>query len=158
MENAEQSSFCKLSLQLPLDSFLLDIHFSSNKKRIGILGASGSGKSMCLKSIAGIVTPKQGEILLGDSCLFSSSKKINLPPQKRRIGYLFQSYALFPHLTVWENIAIAMQGKENKESRSERIFALLRKMELSGLEKRFPGELSGGQQQRVALARIFANE
>ena len=158
MEKAEQSSFCKLSFQLPLDSFLLDIHFSSNKKRIGILGASGSGKSMCLKSIAGIVTPKQGEILLGDSCLFSSSKKINLPPQKRRIGYLFQSYALFPHLTVWENIAIAMQGKENKESRSERIFDLLRKMELSGLEKRFPGELSGGQQQRVALARIFANE
>ena len=158
MEKAEQSSFCKLSLQLPLDSFFLDIHFSSEKKRIGILGASGSGKSMCLKSIAGIVTPKQGEILLGDSCLFSSSKKINLPPQKRRIGYLFQSYALFPHLTVWENIAIAMQGKENKESRSERIFSLLRKMELSGLEKRFPGELSGGQQQRVALARIFANE
>ena len=158
MEKAEQSSFCKLSFQLPLDSFLLDIHFSSEKKRIGILGASGSGKSMCLKSIAGIVTPKQGEILLGDSCLFSSSKKINLPPQKRRIGYLFQSYALFPHLTVWENIAIAMQGKENKESRSERIFDLLRKMELSGLEKRFPGELSGGQQQRVALARIFANE
>ena len=158
MEKAEQSSFCKLSFQLPLDSFLLDIHFSSNKKRIGILGASGSGKSMCLKSIAGIVTPKQGEILLGDSCLFSSSKKINLPPQKRRIGYLFQSYALFPHLTVWENIAIAMQGKANKESWSERIFALLRKMELSGLEKRFPGELSGGQQQRVALARIFANE
>ena len=158
MEKAEQSSFCKLSFQLPLDSFLLDIHFSSDKKRIGILGASGSGKSMCLKSIAGIVTPKQGEILLGDSCLFSSSKKINLPPQKRRIGYLFQSYALFPHLTVWENIAIAMQGKESKESRSERIFALLRKMELSGLEKRFPAELSGGQQQRVALARIFANE
>ncbi|EEJ50359.1 ABC transporter, ATP-binding protein [Oribacterium sinus F0268] len=158
MEKAEQSSFCKLSFQLPLDSFLLDIHFSSNKKRIGILGASGSGKSMCLKSIAGIVTPKQGEILLGDSCLFSSSKKINLPPQKRRIGYLFQSYALFPHLTVWDNIAIAMQGKENKESKSEQIFALLRKMELSGLEKRFPAELSGGQQQRVALARIFANE
>jgi ABC superfamily ATP binding cassette transporter, ABC protein len=158
MEKAEQSTFCKLSFQLPLDSFLLDIHFSSDKKRIGILGASGSGKSMCLKSIAGIVTPEQGEILLGDSCLFSSSKKINLPPQKRRIGYLFQSYALFPHLTVWENIAIAMQGKENKESRSERIFDLLRKMELSGLEKRFPGELSGGQQQRVALARIFANE
>lgn len=186
MEKAEQSSFCKLSFQLPLDSFLLDIHFSSEKKRIGILGASGSGKSMCLKSIAGIVAPKQGEILLGDACLFSSSKKINLPPQKRRIGYLFQSYALFPHLTVWENIAIAMEGqdkenllsnfwkrgksgdreisanssafKEPRESRSERIFKLLRKMELSGLEKRFPAELSGGQQQRVALARIFANE
>ena len=194
MEKAEQSSFCKLSFQLPLDSFLLDIHFSSEKKRIGILGASGSGKSMCLKSIAGIVTPKQGEILLGDSCLFSSSKKINLPPQKRRIGYLFQSYALFPHLTVWENIAIAMEGqdkenlfskfwkrgnadkeirkasgeeflvdntsalKEQKESKEERIFKLLQKMELSGLEKRFPAELSGGQQQRVALARIFANE
>ena len=194
MEKAEQSSFCKLSFQLPLDSFLLDIHFSSDKKRIGILGASGSGKSMCLKSIAGIVTPKQGEILLGDSCLFSSSKKINLPPQKRRIGYLFQSYALFPHLTVWENIAIAMEGqdkenlfskfwkrgkadeeirkasgeeflvdnapalKEQRESKEERIFKLLQKMELSGLEKRFPAELSGGQQQRVALARIFANE
>ena len=194
MEKAVQSSFCKLSFRLPLDSFLLDIHFSSDKKRIGILGASGSGKSMCLKSIAGIVTPKQGEILLGDSCLFSSSKNINLPPQKRRIGYLFQSYALFPHLTVWENIAIAMEGrekenffskfwkrgkaderirkasgeeflvdnaparKEQRESKEERIFKLLQKMELSGLEKRFPAELSGGQQQRVALARIFANE
>ena len=110
MEKAEQSTFCKLSFQLPLDSFLLDIHFSSDKKRIGILGASGSGKSMCLKSIAGIVTPKQGEILLGDSCLFSSSKKINLPPQNRRIGYLFQTYALFPHVTVWDNIDIAMEG------------------------------------------------
>ena len=89
MENAEQSSFCKLSLQLPLDSFLLDIHFSSNKKRIGILGASGSGKSMCLKSIAGIVTPKQGEILLGDSCLFSSSKKNQsaTPKAKNRLSF-----------------------------------------------------------------------
>ena len=139
-----------------LDSFLLDISFESEAKRIGILGASGCGKSMTLKSIAGIVVPDEGKIEAGGRVFFDSSARINLKPQKRNAGYLFQNYALFPTMTVEKNIAAGLRG--NRAETAARVKQMAEKFQLQGLEKRLPSELSGGQQQRVALARIMAYE
>lgn len=139
-----------------LDSFLLDISFESKAKRIGILGASGCGKSMTLKSIAGIVVPDEGKIEAGGRVFFDSSARINLKPQKRNAGYLFQNYALFPTMTVEKNIAAGLRG--NRAETAARVKQMAEKFQLQGLEKRLPSELSGGQQQRVALARIMAYE
>ena len=139
-----------------LDSFLLDISFESEARRIGILGASGCGKSMTLKSIAGIVVPDEGKIEAGGRVFFDSSARINLKPQKRNAGYLFQNYALFPTMTVEKNIAAGLRG--NRAETAARVKQMAEKFQLQGLEKRLPSELSGGQQQRVALARIMAYE
>lgn len=121
---------------------------------VGILGASGCGKSMMLKSIAGIVTPEEGRICLNGRVLYDSEAGTNLPTKKRRVGYLFQDYALFPNMTVEENIGIGM--KEKKEQRKMLAAKQIERFQLQGLEKRYPFELSGGQQQRVALARILS--
>lgn len=122
----------------------------------GILGASGCGKSMTLKSIAGIVTPDRGRIVLNDRVLFDSEKKINLRTQDRNVGYLFQNYALFPHMTVLQNVALALQGSRTvKAETAMRYLDLLRVGDLAG---HYPSRLSGGQQQRVALARILASK
>ncbi len=141
----------EVNIKKETGSFSLNVDFTCDEKYIGLMGASGSGKSMTLKCIAGIMTPDCGRIVLGNQILFDSEKKINLPPQKRKIGYLFQNYALFPNLTVEQNIGIT------KADRAV-IHQLIRKMRLEGLEKRYPSQLSGGQQQRVALARILAYE
>lgn len=145
-----------VNIKRKLGEFKLDIHFQSESKRIGILGASGCGKSMTLKSIAGIETPDEGKIEIGDTVLFDSEKKTNLKPQKRNVGYLFQNYALFPTMTVAKNIAAGLKG--NKEEKQKRVQEMIEKFQLHGLENRLPGQLSGGQQQRVALARIMAYE
>ena len=107
---------------------------------------------MTLKSIAGIVNPDNGFISLNDTVYFDSSNKTNLKPQKRNVGYLFQNYALFPNMTVEENVAIGLGKDYDKNHLSE----IIKRYHLNGLEKRYPRELSGGQQQRVALARIMA--
>ncbi len=139
-----------------LKGFTLDISFCSNGKSLGILGASGSGKSMTLRCIAGIQKPDQGRIVINDRILYDSDKRINLPPQQRKIGYLFQNYALFPNMTVRQNIKIGMAN--SNEEKERRLKELISKFQLNGLEERYPVELSGGQQQRVALARILAYE
>ena len=145
-----------LHIRKKLDTFVLDVSFDSRAKRIGILGASGCGKSMTLKSIAGIATPDGGKIEADGRVLFDSASKINIKPQKRRAGYLFQNYALFPTMTVAENIGAGLRcGKAEK---AERIGKMVEKFRLQGLEQRFPAQLSGGQQQRTALARIMAYE
>lgn len=137
-------------------AFKLDIDFKSESKRIGILGASGCGKSLTLKSIAGIEKPDKGRIAVGERTLYDSSKRIILTPKERRCGYLFQNYALFPTMTVAKNIGIGL--KCGKTEREERVRNIMKRFGLEGLEKRFPGELSGGQQQRAALARIMVYE
>ena len=129
---------------------------SPPKKRIGILGASGSGKSLTLKSIAGIEHPDQGHIQIGDHVLYDSDSRICLKPQKRNVGYMFQNYALFPTMTVEQNVGAGLVG--NKKKKQEQVQKMIRHFRLEGLEKRLPRELSGGQQQRVALARIMAYE
>ena len=139
-----------------LDTFDLDVSFHSTSRRIGILGASGCGKSMTLKSIAGIETPDDGKITVEGRTLFDKKEKVNLKPQKRNVGYLFQNYALFPTMTVEKNIAAGLKG--SRQENAARVRQMVEKFQLGGLEKRLPGQLSGGQQQRVALARIMAYE
>ncbi|MEG2455721.1 MAG: ATP-binding cassette domain-containing protein [Oscillospiraceae bacterium] len=140
--------------QKKLGRFSLDVDFTGeNGSLLGLLGASGSGKSMTLKCLAGIETPDSGHIALDGKVLFDSQKRINLPPQARQIGYLFQSYALFPNLTAGENITLALP----KADRREALARLLPQFHLEPLAGHYPGELSGGQQQRVALARLLAS-
>lgn len=134
--------------------FALDMEFTSQGGTLGILGASGCGKSMTLKCIAGIETPDSGKITIGEQVLYDSSQGVNLRPQDRKIGYLFQNYALFPHMKVEENIACAL-GKVPKAQRQQTVEEMLRRFRLEGLGGRFPGQLSGGQQQRVAFARAL---
>ncbi len=159
----------QISIRMDLKEFLLDVDFSSDADRIGILGASGSGKSLTLKSIAGVMRPGSGRIVLNGRTLFDTTgrKKIDLPPQKRRTGYLFQNYALFPSMTVRENIACGLAnrgdcqkktGADRKAMQAELVDGMIRRFRLGGLEKRYPSELSGGQQQRTALARILIGE
>lgn len=138
------------------DDFKLDVQFQSESRRIGILGASGCGKSLTLKSIAGIERPETGKIESAEKVFFDSAKKIWMPPQERNVGYLFQNYALFPTITVEKNIGIALRcGKKEKE---KKVRDMIDRFSLQGLEKKLPGQLSGGQQQRTALARIMIYE
>lgn len=134
--------------------FDLNVSFETNNEYLGILGASGSGKSMTLKCIAGIETPDEGRIVLNDKVLFDSQKKINLKPQERNVGYLFQNYALFPNMTVEENISLGL--KLPKAEKNKMVLDMISTFHLQGLEKKYPIQLSGGQQQRVALARSIA--
>lgn len=136
--------------------FTLDTAFRSPGGVLGILGASGCGKSMTLKSIAGVVTPHRGRIAVGQNVLFDSAEKTNQKPQLRKTGYLFQNYALFPNMTVEANIGCALPG-QLKHNRGP-IAEMLERMRLFGLERRYPHQLSGGQQQRVALARILVGK
>lgn len=144
----------KVDIRKRFKGFSLDVKFDSGGETLGILGASGSGKSMTLKCIAGIETPDEGHIELNGRVLYDSAQKIYLKPQQRGVGYLFQSYALFPNMTVEKNIACAVQG--TKQEKERQVAALVEQYHLTGLEKRYPAQLSGGQQQRVALARILA--
>ena len=141
-----------VDIRKKLRGFYLNVSFETNGDYLGILGASGSGKSMTLKCIAGIETPDEGRIVLNGKVLFDSKEKINLKPQERNIGYLFQNYALFPNMTVEENIGIGLI--EDKE-KCEKVNEMIKIFELTGLEKKYPSELSGGQAQRVALARAI---
>ena len=136
-------------------TFKLDVSFETESGQItGLLGASGCGKSMTLRCIAGIEKPDRGRIVLDDKVLFDSEQYIDLPPQKRRVGYLFQNYALFPNMTVAQNIAVGVRDKKTRRETVERLIGTLC---LEGQEKKYPRQLSGGQQQRVALARILAS-
>lgn len=144
-----------VDIEKQLGSFHLKVKFDAGNEVLSLLGASGCGKSMTLKCIAGIETPDRGRIELDGRVLFDSEQKINLPPQKRKVGYLFQQYALFPNMTVRQNILCGIRDKSRQESILSEI---LTAMELTPLQNLRPHQLSGGQQQRVALARILVNE
>ena len=141
-----------------LGSFTLDVRFEAENGVTCLLGASGCGKSFTLKCIAGIEKPDSGHIELDGVVLFDSEKHINLPPQKRQVGYLFQNYALFPNMTVRQNILCGLHREKNREEKERKLKEMLKLMQLEGLENHRPSQLSGGQQQRVALARIMVNE
>lgn len=145
-----------INIKKELEEFSIGLKIKSSSNRIGILGASGCGKSMTLKMLAGIEPPEKGRIQIGSKVMFDSENRINVKPKKRNVGYLFQNYALFPAMTVEENIAAGLRG--GKEENKRRVREMTERFRLEGLEKRFPGELSGGQQQRTALARIMAYE
>jgi molybdate transport system ATP-binding protein len=138
-------------------SFSLDVEFDAGGSGcLGILGPSGCGKSMTLKCIAGIETPDEGHISVNGRVLFDSARGINLKPQARKVGYLFQSYALFPRMTVLENISAGLPGRKKEVLQKARN--VINSFELAGLEGRYPEQLSGGQQQRAALARMLIRE
>ena len=141
-----------------LNGFDLEVSFRVDDptETLALLGPSGCGKSMTLKCIAGIVAPDEGRIVLNDRVLFDSAARVNLRPQERRVGYLFQNYALFPNMTVEQNVGVGVLGV-SREERAARVAEQLAAFRLEGLAAKRPAELSGGQQQRVALARIMAS-
>lgn len=120
-----------------------------------LLGPSGCGKTTILRMIAGLETPDEGEIYYDDICIFSSSQKINIPPEKRNLGFVFQDFALWPHLKVYENVAFPLRAKRQKDKLDEKVQEALKAVHLEEYGDRYPEQLSGGQQQRVAFARAI---
>ena len=120
-----------------------------------LLGPSGCGKTTLLRMIAGLETPDQGEIWLGDTCAFSSERHIDVPPEKRGLGFVFQDFALWPHMTIYENVAFGLRARRRTDRLDEEVRRALSIVKLQGFESRHPDELSGGQQQRVAFARAI---
>lgn len=143
-----------IDINKELSSFNLDVSMESKGGIIGLLGASGSGKSMTLKCIAGIEKADSGKIIINDKVLFDSEKKINVKTKDRKVGFLFQNYALFPHMTIKDNIEIGLD-RISKAEKNKLSSNFIKKFGLEGLEKRYRWQLSGGQQQRVALARAL---
>lgn len=140
-----------------LGSFKLEVSFETEGGVVGLLGSSGCGKSMTLRCIAGIVRPDRGRIVVEGRTLFDSERGIDIKPQRRGVGLLFQNYALFPNMTVGENIS-AVLALRSRSDIQRRLRGYLERFFLVGLEDRYPSALSGGQQQRVALARMIASE
>ena len=143
-----------LKLRKQVNGFNLDVEWAMENELSVLFGFSGAGKSMTLQLMAGLIKPDEGWIYSGDRILFDSRSEINLAPQDRSIGYVFQNLALFPHMTVKGNILYGA-GDLKKEQREERIGEMIAAFHLDGLEARYPSEISGGQQQRVALARAL---
>ena len=146
-----------VDIKKKLPGFLLNVNFTVGAETLGLLGASGAGKTMTLRCIAGIEKPDSGKIVLNGQVLYDSKQGINLPSRKRKIGFLFQNYALFPHMTVEENIGFGL-GELSKSQRNDIVHRQIQMIKLEDLKKRYPFQLSGGQQQRVALARALAIE
>ena len=144
-----------VDIRKQLGNFRLEVQFDAGGETLALLGASGCGKSVTLKCIAGILKPDEGRITLDGVTLFDSAARIDLPPQRRHVGYLFQNYALFPNMTVAQNIAA---GVKERVRRREITAEKLRQFRLEDVSGQKPWQLSGGQQQRTALARILASE
>ncbi|MDR1894933.1 MAG: ATP-binding cassette domain-containing protein [Spirochaetales bacterium] len=145
----------KVDIKKKYSGFNLEVQFETEGETLALLGASGCGKSMTLRCIAGVIKPDEGRISLNGRVFFDSAGHINLSPQKRRIGLLFQNYALFPGMTVEQNILTGLH-REKGGSKKQRLRALLDSFYLTGQRNHYPAQLSGGQQQRAALARIIA--
>lgn len=148
----------EVDIQKKLGDFVLDCHFMADSFFTGLLGPSGCGKSMSLKCIAGIEKPDRGRITLDGKVLFDSNLGINVIPQKRRIGYLFQNYALFPTMDARKNILEGLRFVKDKNDREERFRKIVGMLKIEGILDLRPRQLSGGQMQRVALARMLAND
>jgi molybdate transport system ATP-binding protein len=138
-----------------LPGFTLDVAWDAADGVAVLFGPSGAGKTVTLQCLAGLVRPDAGRIAVGGETFFDSDARIDLAPQRRRIGYVFQGYALFPHLTVAENVGFGLRGRP-RAARARRVAEVVERLGLGGLERRRPRELSGGQRQRVALGRALA--
>ena len=146
-----------VDIEKTLGSFHLKVRFEAGNETLALLGASGSGKSMTLKCIAGIEKPDRGRIVVDDVVLFDSEKHINLPPQQRHTGLMFQNYALFPNMTVLQNIRAGANREPDRKKREAMVAAIMDSFGLTPLAHHLPSQLSGGQQQRTALARILVS-
>ena len=135
-----------LSIEIPSGSFTT------------LLGPSGCGKTTLLRMIAGLETPDSGEIYLGEKCVYSSEKGISLPPEERGLGFVFQDFALWPHMKVKDNVAFGLRAQRRTEKLEEKVKAALHAVQLDEYAERYPSELSGGQQQRVSFARAIVTE
>ena len=138
-----------------LPGFTLDVRWEAEQSVIGLFGPSGAGKTLTLQCLAGLIRPDAGRIVVGDRVFFDSAAGVDLSPQRRRVGYVFQGYALFPHLTVAENLGFGLRDRPRAD-RARRVAEVTERLGLGGLERRRPAELSGGQRQRVALGRALA--
>lgn len=143
-----------INVHKKMDGFSLDAEWVIGNELAVLFGYSGAGKSLTLQAIAGLVDPDRGHIYLDDSVCFDSSRKINVSPRERSVGYVFQDLALFPHMTVKENILYGAKGLDIRES-EEALRGMIESFHLAGLGKKLPSEISGGQKQRVALARAL---
>lgn len=146
----------EVDIKKTFPSFTLDVQFEAEDETLGFLGASGCGKSLTMRCIAGIETPDEGRIVVNGRVFFDSEAKINLSPQERKTALLFQNYMLFPNLTVAENVGAGIGREVSKAERAALVTAELKRFGLEGFDARYPAQLSGGQQQRVALARMLA--
>lgn len=145
----------QVAVEAKVGSFQLNAEFTAGKDIIALFGPSGSGKSTILNCITGLQRIEKGEIILGDKIFTSTDRKMNLPPQKRKCGYLPQNPSLFPHLNVAQNICFALDHQSN-EAQADRLAQMLSIFHLEGFERSRVSELSGGQAKRVALARALA--
>jgi molybdate transport system ATP-binding protein len=143
-----------VNLKKKVNGFALDVKWEMGKELAVLFGYSGAGKSMTLQLIAGLMKPDEGLIRSGEKTFFDSSSNINIPPQKRSIGYVFQDLALFPHMTVMQNITYGGNGLPKAE-KTERASEMIKRFRLEGLEDKLPSEISGGQKQRAAFARAL---
>ena len=147
----------EVHIEKELAQFTLDVSFAADNEPLGILGPSGAGKTVLLRCIAGLEDPNRGRIILGNRTLLDTENGVRVPARKRRIGMLFQHYALFPHQSVRDNVGFSL-GRLSGEERARRVRAMLEQVHAAELEPRYPRHLSGGEQQRVALARALASE
>ncbi len=146
----------EVDIRKSFPSFCLDVTFDAGDETLGFLGASGCGKSLTMRCIAGIETPDEGRIVVNGNVFFDSERRINLKPQERKTALLFQNYMLFPNLTVAENVGAGVGGGATRGERGDIVAAELKRFGLESFGMRYPAQLSGGQQQRVALARMLA--
>jgi molybdate transport system ATP-binding protein len=147
----------EVAIALDVPGFRLDVAWSAGGGVAVLFGPSGAGKTLTLQCLAGLITPTAGRIVVDGRVFFDGSAGINLPAQARRVGYVFQGYALFPHLTVADNLGFGLRDRP-RAARAERVGRVVEQLGLGGLERRYPSELSGGQRQRVALGRALAIE
>jgi molybdate transport system ATP-binding protein len=149
----------KVNIRKRLGKFHLNVSFEAEEEMVVLFGPSGEGKTTTLNCIAGIIKPDEGKIEVNDKRIFDSMNRINVPLNKRNIGYVFQEDTLFPHLTVYENIAYGLkQPKKDPQRKAEEIKKMLHLLRLEVLENHYPAQLSGGQKQRVAIARTLINK
>ncbi len=147
-----------VDIEKKLGSFTLHTKFSAENETLALLGESGCGKSITLLCIAGVIKPDRGKIVVDDIVFFDSQQNINLTPQERKTGILFQNYALFPNMTVYENIMLGTKRENNKSIRKQVVDDIIQKFHIENISTNYPHQISGGQRQRVALARILVSK
>lgn len=148
----------KAKFKKELPSFTLEVDLQVENQILAIVGPSGAGKTTVLQCLAGLQIPSQGQILINGKTIFSSAEKVNLPVRKRRIGYVFQDYALFPHMTIEKNVLYGKPKQESPLRKSLTVTEILDLLKIGHLRKRYPSQISGGEKQRVALARALMTE